>query len=329
MSPDIYIHAPIALGHACPFQSTTPNAETDLFEQTINDSVRALCGQQLRQASRFIRLAAAGALSCAQGAAMPPTSGVYLATGLGDQSSGARLFAQTRTGQGRVSPFDFVNVNSNTATYSIARLAGLGGPNLTISQGTLSFEWALRLALTAVQGGLTHALVGGVDEKAPSQQDLARRFDLEGEQRPGEGSSWLVLTTECKGAHSRFLGMRWFATRQTIDWQGLWDYCAKLAGTRPLHLMVGLRVPKAQIRALIQTLPNAVLPCYLTHCGYYPTAGAFGIAQGVQGGRSASGLWAHISSSGRGQTALTLWEALDGNQAAFKGTSPPFRDRRR
>lgn len=313
VNPDIYIHAPVALGYPYTLQSTPPNTEADRFDHAITDSVQALCGQQLRQASRFIRLAAAGALSCAQMAVLPATSGVYLATGLGDQSSGARLFAQTHTGTGRVSPFDFVNVNNNTATYSIARLAGLAGPNLTISQGALSFEWALRLALTEIKGGLSHALVGGVDEKAPTPRERARRFHLEDQQRPGEGSAWLVLTTERERAHSRFLGMRWFATSQTADWQRLRDYCAELAGTRILHLLAGLRVPKTRVATLIQTLPNTVLRCYLTHCGYYPTAAAFGVAQGVQESQSTSGLWAHISNSGRGQTVLTLWEALGGN----------------
>ncbi|MHB8254587.1 MAG: hypothetical protein ACYDEV_13035 [Acidiferrobacter sp.] len=308
MNPDIYIRAPVALGHVYSFRPTRPQTGGDAFDQAVTDSVQKLCGQQLRQASRFIRLAAAGALACAQKAALPATGGVYLATGLGDQGSGARLFAQTHTHEGRASPFDFVNVNSNTATYAIARIAGLAGPNLTISQGALSFEWALRLALTDIQGGLTHALVGGVDEKAPTRLELVRRFRLGRGHHPGEGSGWLVLTTQREKAQARFLGMRWFATPRAADWQELWGYCTDLAGTRVLHLSAGLRVPKARTAALVQTLPNTMSPSYLAHCGYYPTAAAFGIAQGVG---STSGLWAHVSSSGRGQTVLTFWEALD------------------
>ncbi|MDA8390157.1 MAG: beta-ketoacyl synthase N-terminal-like domain-containing protein [Gammaproteobacteria bacterium] len=307
----IYVRAPIALGRRYTFRATPHSATPDPFEQSVVDSVQELCGQQLRQASRFIRLAAAGALRCAQRAALPASSGLYLATGLGDHNTAARLFAQSHLGQGRASPFDFVNVNSNTASYYIARMAGLKGPNLTISQGALSYEWALRLAMTAVCAGLTYALVGGVDERAVTRQELKRRFRRGRGQPPGEGSGWLVLTPDRCHAHARLLEMRWLENPHTADWRAIGGRWAQLAGARTLYLSTGPGVRRQPVTALMRDLPNAVPWPYLVRCGHYPTAAAFGIAESLGGAGPASGLWAHVSAGQRGQFVLTLWERVD------------------
>ena len=306
LSSAVYVHAPTALGQACGHR---PSARHAPFDQDLADRVHRLCGQSLRQASRFIHLAAAGALDTARRAQLPDTAGLYLATGLGDQVTPARVFSRTHLHPGAVSPFDFVNMNSNTAAYHVARLAGLRGPNLTITQGLLSFEWALRLALEAMAGGLAYALVGGVDERAASRAELARRYRPGRGQVPGEGSGWLALSAE--PARGRLIAMYWLTSPRKADWQALRERLAGLAARRPVQVSDGPRVPKPSIAALLDGLRQATPRPYLMDCGSYPTAAAFGLAQALQDGGPEGALLLHVSTDGRARFVLTVCEIAE------------------
>jgi len=298
----------VALVQSYDFLPSGESESSPVFEEALAKDCRQLCGQSLRQASRFASLAAVGALSCAKRAQLPCTSGLYLATGLGDLNSAARLFAQTRLGVG-LSPYDFINVNNNTAAYYIARIGGFTGPNLTISQGAFSFEWALYLAQAAMVQGLTHALVGGVDERAPSRVELVRRVRAHAQKRPGEGSGWLALTTERRHAEGVLLGLYWLGP-------GLPEACPRLkqllndaAASQSLHVMLGAGAPKDGLGAILDTSQVARIWSYHDVCGDYPTAQAAGLALGVAWASSAPGVWVHISGNGCGAFAVIVWES--------------------
>ncbi len=306
MSRAVYLHAPTAFAHRYTFHDRDGQ---DAFDQALARRVQDLCGRSLRQASRFIRLAAVAALTSVREAAPPPCTGVYLATGLGDQRTPARVFAQTRADLNAVSPFDFVNMNSNTAAYYIARLASLAGPNLTISQGLLSFEWALRQATIAIQGGLDHALVGGVDESAPSPAELERRYKLHPGESPGEGSAWLVLSTEPARAMGRLIDMRWLSASRKADWRQVHERVGALAAQDPIFVSAGPRVPQPLLAELIAALPRATPRTSAAACGDYPTASAFAIAQGLRDVSPSPATLLHVSADDHGRFVTMLYQS--------------------
>lgn len=306
MSRPVYLRAPAALAHVC---AAYDHAARGAFDRALASRIQDLCGRSLRQASRFIHLAAAGALAVVSEAAPPSSTGVYLATGLGDQGTPSRVFAQTRDGQNAVSPFDFVNMNSNTAAYYIARLASLGGPNLTISQGALSFEWALRQAWIAIQDGLDHALVGGVDEGAPSRVELGRRYKLRRGRAPGEGSAWLLLSTEPAHAAGRLIDMRWFTAPRKPDRQRLYAPLMTHAGRPPDFLSFGPGVSPRLVTELAEIVPHATVQTPLSVCGDYPTASAFAITENLRPPSPSPATFLHVASDGRGHLAAILYRS--------------------
>ncbi len=303
MSRPIYFHAPATFARMCAFDD---HSERAAFDQALALRVQDLCGRSLRQASRFIHLAAVGALTSVREAVPPPSTGVYLATGLGDQRTPARVFAQTRTDLAAVSPFDFVNMNSNTATYYIARLAGLAGPNLTISQGVLSFEWALHQACIAIEGGLDHALVGGVDEGAPSPAELERRYALPPGESPGEGSAWFVLSTEPTRAVGHLIDMHWLSAPHTADWRRLCDHLRDLVEQDPVLVSSAARVPRSLVTEIIDRLPRAIPRTPPADCGDYPTCSALAVVQGLRAPSPRPATLLHISADGRGRFVTIL-----------------------
>ncbi len=305
MSRPVYFHAPAALAHVC---ASRDRAGGEAFDRALAGHIQGLCGRSLRQASRFIHLAAAGALAAVREAAPPSSTGVYLATGLGDLRTPARVFAQTRADLNAVSPFDFVNMNSNTAAYYIARLASLAGPNLTISQGALSFEWALRQAWTAIQHGLDHALVGGVDEGAPSRVELKRRAKLRRGDMPGEGSAWFVLSTEPARAAGRLIDMRWLAAPRKADRRRLYAPFVGRAGYAPDFVSFGPRVSPRLVAELVDIMPHATVQTPFSVCGHYPTASAFAITQGLRAAPPNPATSLHVATDGRGRFVAILYQ---------------------
>ena len=303
MTTPLYLCAPSAVGRT---ENTCSAAD---FEQALRLQTGQQCGQQLRQASHFIRLAVAPALSSARAGQMPPEGGVYLGTGLGDLCTAAALFHQVAAGSGRPSPFDFVNVNNNTAAYYIARIAGLTGPNLTVTQGILSFEWALALAVNDLAGGLSHALVGGVDEMGLPPEDQARRFHVNAGQCSGEGSGWVVVTRERSGACARFIKLCWVRVDSAAWIEEVRAHCLAVAAEVPIRLLPGLGVDSQILDLLVKALPNLRPEPFLGQSGAYPTVAAWAVASCLKAVQC-PGIAMHMSVNGRGDSVLLFWETL-------------------
>lgn len=304
MTRALFLAAPCALGGS-------DAADAPAFRQLLLAQAEQQHGAHLRQASHFVRLAVLGALASAREAQLPPAGGVYLGTALGDLQSAAALFRQAAAGSGRPSPFDFVNVNNNTAAYYIARIAGLVGPNLTVTQGLFSFEWALRLALAQVRADGIPLLVGGVDEIGLTPVDQARRFQYPAGFRAGEGSGWVVVTAARERACAQVLHLSWGARVGAEDWlTHVHRECARVAPAGALTLWPGLGMTTEVLQQLRRRMPMLQVAPYLASSGAYPTVAAWSIARAVCG-CPVAGVHAHMSANAAGDTVLLLWERLE------------------
>ncbi len=297
--PHVYIHAAAALGprgdsaraERAPLAADPPPLE-------LKELVKRVVGAPLRQASHLVELAAIGSQLCLKRLAFPAPedSAVYLGTGLAEVRKTYALFKQVLPpGPGLASPFDFINAANNMAAFYVARLAGFRARNLTVTQEELSFEWALTLAHDDLRAGaVRHALVGGVDENSQPRAHHLRRIALRDDQIMGEGAGFLYLSGEARGARAELLGVRRF----TAD---TWPEAAR-AWRRPdeeIVLLPGFRLPAGEVAAQAATLPARVHD-YLTHCGCFHTAAAFGLAALLDEPRPGLCLHLNRDSSGRG-----------------------------
>jgi hypothetical protein len=310
----IYIRAASALGPQGDYQAAQRRAlTTDPAPLEMKDLTRAIVGQPLRQASHFVELAVVGAQICLQRLTQPTdtVTPVYLGTGLAEVNKTTALFEQVLPpGEGLASPFDFINAANNMAAFYVARRAQFSARNLTVTEEEFSFEWALKLALGDLRhAGFDQALVGGVDENSRPRADHLRRISLRADQVMGEGSGWLYLTKDPTDALGEVLCVEQLAMSPGMscgDWAQAVAACVAQYSTAqdPLYLLPGFRLTLDDISALLSKMPRATLTDYLSYCGCYHTAAAFGIGMLFDEPAAAAGRYFHVNRDATGRTLV-------------------------
>ena len=310
----IYIRAAAALGPLGDYQpAQRKTLEADPAPLELNELTRAIVGQSLRQASHFVELAVIGSQLCLQrlGQATYTVTPVYLGTGLAEVNKTTALFEQVLPpGEGLASPFDFINSANNMAAFYVARRAQFSARNLTITEEEFSFEWALKLAMGDLRhAGFEQALVGGVDENSRPRAEHLRRISLRADQPMGEGSSWLYLTKDPTDALGEVLCVEQLSMSPTHsfgEWASSVARCVaqNSPAQDPLYLQPGFRLTLGDISALLGKLPRATLINYITHCGCYHTAAAFGIGMLFDEPVATPGRYFHVNRDAMGRTLV-------------------------
>ncbi len=312
-TPLAYIHAAGGIGHTLEPHQSPPS---------LREQAKQRFGPALRQASRFIELALLGVDDCLK--SMPafdePAIPVYVATGLGEVQKTMSLFA-TVTGATPepAAPFDFINAANNTAGFYIAKHFTGPGRNFTISDGDLSFESALQLALLECRRAAAgFVLVGGVDEAIAARSEYVRRYARADTQALGEGSYWFLLSPHAGGAIAEVLYAEIFAPQPGANvntWAA--DVAQALREHAPAHgalqLLPGVGLNEQGTAALTQ---HWDYPCLLKNNSIksysYPTSAARTLSawltqsHGVDSGENAIHCAAHVSRDSLGRTAATL-----------------------
>ncbi len=310
----IYIRAASALGPQGDYQTAQRKVlQDDPAPLELKELTRTIVGQSLRQASHFVELAVIGAQLCLQRLGQPTytVTPVYLGTGLAEVNKTTALFEQVLPpGAGLASPFDFINAANNMAAFYVARRAQFSARNLTITEEEFSFEWALKLALGDLRhAGFEQALVGGVDESSRPRADHLRRISLRADQPMGEGSGWLYLTKDPTDAVGEVLCVEQLAMSPGMsfgDWAQAVARCVARFGERnePLHLLPGFRLTLGDIHALLTRLPRSTLTDYLSYCGSYHTAAAFGIGMLFDEPAAPAARYFHVNRDATGRTLV-------------------------
>jgi 3-oxoacyl-[acyl-carrier-protein] synthase II len=149
----------------------------------------------------------------------PEDVGVVVGSAIGDVSeSVANLGRILAKGPAFASPMLFPNLVLNAPASYVAMELGLTGSNLTVAQGEVSGEEAIRLGCDLIRAGRADVvLAGGGDELAPIVVDLYRRARALAGQRGGpewcspydaersglvlgEGAAMLVLESPARAA---------------------------------------------------------------------------------------------------------------------------------
>ena len=323
----VYIHAAAALG---PCLDTGAPERTRLAADPppteLKELTRKVVGAPLRQASHFIELAAIGSQLCLKRLPWPApeNTAVYVGTGLAEVRKTHAVFYQVMPpGPGMASPFDFINAANNMAAFYVAKLGNFRARNLTVTQEEFSFERALQLALADLRaGGYHQALVGGVDENSQPRSNHLRRFPLRDDQVMGEGSGWLYLGTRRAQARGELLTVRHGAHGS--------DAVTLLADTvrngrqagESVVLLPGFRMDKSEIARLATALPGLETRDYLSECGCFHTAAAFGIGALLDHAWLNPALVVHINRDSAGGLMLVALRLFASNESDSDRVAP-------
>lgn len=156
----------------------------------------------LRRMSPILRMSSFTALE-ALAVSEQQVEAIIVGTGLGCTDDTLAFLTEMNSNfESVLSPTAFIRSTHNTVAGQIALLMKNQGYNMTMTQGSLSFERSLIDSKAAMLAGeFSSALVGAVDEMSESVNSVltdlmvAQRSEL----RLGQGSSFFVLNKESNG----------------------------------------------------------------------------------------------------------------------------------
>jgi hypothetical protein len=320
----------IAAGYLGP--ALVPNSDAAWEEAKLplhpDDLVKKMMGQPMRRAGRFIKLVCCGALACMsrvpEEVLRGRKIGIFLATGLGNIDEILPFITQVfKYDGGFPSPNQFANSVSNSAAFFLARVCGIKGIVLTVSQEELSFESALWLAQGYLASGeIDLALVGGCDVFTPSVEDYRERLNLvPGRYRRaplGEHSSWLLLGGDGKAKIGDILSVEissGSADAERLSSDELLKQCEKLTAgekgffegdTTSKVLLPGFRL--ADLDEASWKDRGWEMDDYLVHSGISSTASACGLARALLTRQGAFLVHGNLSASGRPALVAAITE---------------------
>ncbi|MBN1365741.1 MAG: hypothetical protein JW976_13110 [Syntrophaceae bacterium] len=288
--------------------------------------VSEIMGQPMRRAGRFIKMVCCGGLSCLQkvslGYLKGKKTGIFLATGLGNIDEILPFITEVfKHGGGFPSPNQFANSVSNAAAFVLARICEVTGTVLTISQEELSFESALWLAQDYLEKGeIELALVGACDIFTPTVEEYRERVSLTPDNSRampmGEGSSWLLLGRDSEKSIGDILAVDFgeksveqekFSVdanifNRTEELISAVFPNGKAATKKNRFLLPGFRVNK--IDNDFWKKRGWQIDDYLSHCGIYSSASAFGIARALI--KKSSSVFVHYNCQVSGRQVFVL-----------------------
>ena len=260
-------------------------------------------GVKFRRANKFVLLSLVGACQCVHGQAVKPDTAVYLTTENGNLADTEKVLEQIYDKREFPLPFNFINTMSNTAAFYVAQTLELSGRNFTLSSQQLSFERGLELLRCDLAAGVvTRALFGGVDEAYHSEEQFESRFKRpHGEHRLVEGSCWLLVAAERRGAVGEICALESFGgPDQTAAWVG------KQNDERPIVLSYGILVEPAEKKIIAAAAPNRVEFDYIREHGYFDSVTACGICAFFD--RYAHARLVHVNRDFRGRFMVMVVE---------------------
>jgi hypothetical protein len=246
--------------------------------QVLKEELARVSTAYFRRVNRYILLSLIGAHRGVAGRAVPADTAVYLTTERGNLGETESVLRQIFRQHSLPMPYNFINTMSNTASFYIAQGLGAAGPNLSISDRLLSFERGISLlTVDFLRGRVRSALLGGVDEANPSAVHFERIYGIPaGSVRGVEGSAWLWVTDEPKGALGRILG-----TGSVRDAGEGAAWLKERTGGSPV-VAYGLSVRTADREVWSRAVGAVDEFDYISAHGWFDSATALGISRFVQ-----------------------------------------------
>jgi hypothetical protein len=256
--------------HAAGTFNITPESKTDTKAE-----LKALTGKVFRRTDRFIQLSLLGAHKAAGERALSSDTALYMTSGQGNLAVFNRVRDQKFLEHQLPKPVDFINMLSNSAGFYVAQHLGLNGKNLFLSHHRFPVEMSLIMAINDLRlGKVPQALVGGVDEMTPPESLSRKLLGICDKTPLGEGSSWLLLGTDKKGALASLE-----VVPVTMDAEELASFL--LESEPDAQVAFGMRLDTRQCEALLGQTERTRF-AYEARCGFYETNPFFALTHFLQ-----------------------------------------------
>jgi len=147
----------------------------------------------LRRSSKLNILAILGALSCVDKSTLSDTTGIYICSEYGSIVSVKKVLEEL-SNDSIIMPFDFLNINTNNASFYVSQALESHGKNMVLTSDNLSFEKGLELALFDLEiDELQDVLIGKVDESLCSIKDYNKYISNLQNLPSNDYSGWLYI----------------------------------------------------------------------------------------------------------------------------------------
>jgi hypothetical protein len=243
----------------------------------IKAAWKAISPSMIRRTDRFIQLSLLGAYQAVGQCPLSKDTALYMASGQGNLAVFKRLRDQRYIKKQPPKPVDFINSLSNTSGFYVAQFLGIDGKNLNVSRLGLVAETTLLLAQNDLElGREQEILVGGVDELQEPATFTRRTLGLCDDRLLGEGSNWMLLSTEKEGALSTLN-----VIKQTMDVMGLTLFLKGIEGE--YNITFGQRTPKGVIEEVMQSISKDIR-LFEMSVGFYETVSLYFLNSFIQKG---------------------------------------------
>ncbi len=164
------------------FKLVQENQDIKVYRELL----KGLTNINTRRSSKFNLLAIYGALMCLKDVKYSKNLSVYIVTKYAPVSSVVRVLENQKQGL-KTSPYDFLNINGNNASFYVSRALGVSGRNQVITTKNNTLDDGITLARFDMDlGEVDDVLVGLVDESVDGIL----------EQNSLDISSWVYLSKD-------------------------------------------------------------------------------------------------------------------------------------
>jgi len=238
---------------------------------------KAISPSMIRRTDRFIQLSLLGAYQAVGESSLLKETALYMASGQGNLAVFKRLRDQRYIKKQPPKPVDFINSLSNTSGFYVAQFFGIDGKNLNVSRLGLVAETTLLLAQNDLElGHEKQVLVGGVDELQEPATFTRRTLGLCDDRPLGEGSNWMLLSSEKKGALATLS-----VIKQAMDINGLKLFLQEIDSD--CSIAFGQRVTADVVEEVMQRVSKD-RAVFEVSCGFYETASLYLLNHFIQKG---------------------------------------------
>ncbi|RLA73411.1 MAG: hypothetical protein DRG24_00260 [Epsilonproteobacteria bacterium] len=249
------------------------NAVLGEVRSDIKAALKAATGKVFRRTDRYIQLSMLGAHEVAEN--IDADTALFMFSGEGNLSVFNRLRDQQYIDHQPPRPVDFINSLSNTAGFYVAQYLNLKGKNLFLSHHGFPAQMALILAENDLKlKKQKQILLGGVDELLEPVAYTKKFLGVCDDTVLGEGSNWLILRAEERGALASIETLPEELTREAVL-----DFMATL--DPEIQVAFGMRTDPKDITAFTQQ-SRCMRFDYESSCGYYETVPFYVLSRFVE-----------------------------------------------
>ncbi|WP_159471673.1 beta-ketoacyl synthase chain length factor [Dyadobacter sp. 3J3] len=150
----------------------------------------------LRRMSKILRMSVTAAKDCLKQAAIDQPGAIIVGTGLGCLQDTEKFLNNFLTIEGLLPPTSFIQSTHNTIAGQISLSIGNHGYNMTHTQNTLSFEYALIDAGLLLGEGNDNIIVGAADEYIELLSIIGEHLHVKSEVNLTSGASFFLVSKE-------------------------------------------------------------------------------------------------------------------------------------